>query len=715
MMLTLAAALVGLSATPAAAETKIEVTTPADGRYEPGQPTPLIVTISADQAISGTLSATFEGFLAGSKEVEVPGGSTKEIVFIVTAPPWVSSGSVRFDADDEDADATERIALTVNQNDELVGVFGELTTRNLPATAELSVEIGQARLYPFESLLLDVGPDALSTFGQIIITPNDLETMDSTQVDTLESWVASKGGTLVIDGEPGADLPIKASTSIDGSASSQFGMGAILYSNGQALAGNYDGLLKPTASQSSDQFPWSGGFGGAPTTPALARDAGISIPPIGSLVLVLLVYMVAAGPVLWFGLKRSKREPILWLALPALALVATLGVYLFGRTLRDNTNAAHATIVADLPSIREISTQVLVTSANGGTEGVRLDDGWRATTTFSEAEFFGEGPFGRTQRTATPRVSGSDLVADLPPGGVGVVAAEATMPLTSDPAWLVDLVEDDGSLTGTVTNLTSHELEEVLVASGQGFQRIGSIGPGESAEVTLRDANVPPMGNDPLIERMWANDPWNSDDSAVNPGILMQWLAGRPILRTPGFVLVLGWTKEEPGPVLTTRGAVIDSGRTAFVSANRLQPDVLTNQDYQLELLRGLNTRQITDVAGNACAEFPLVLRLKTSEAVQTNPVLDLSRRSIAAMDVWDGSEWLAAGVQQAPNDRVILDVPPSALDDNELYMRVMMGCEFWQQANPFPDLRPATADDEILRFGSPGDEKAEEEGEADA
>ncbi|MCP5030304.1 MAG: hypothetical protein GY939_00770, partial [Actinomycetia bacterium] len=214
MMLTLAAALVGLSATPAAAETKIEVTTPADGRYEPGQPTPLIVTISADQAISGTLSATFEGFLAGSKEVDVPGGSTKEIVFIVTAPPWVSSGSVRFDADadDEDADATERIALTVNQNDELVGVFGELTTRNLPATAELSVEIGQARLYPFESLLLDVGPDALSTFGQIIITPNDLETMDSTQVDTLESWVASKGGTLVIDGEPGADLPIKAST-----------------------------------------------------------------------------------------------------------------------------------------------------------------------------------------------------------------------------------------------------------------------------------------------------------------------------------------------------------------------------------------------------------------------------------------------------------------------------------------------------------------------
>ncbi|MCP3992810.1 MAG: hypothetical protein GY724_27335, partial [Actinomycetia bacterium] len=274
---------------------------------------------------------------------------------------------------------------------------------------------------------------------------------------------------------------------------------------------------------------------------------------------------------------------------------------------------------------------------------------------------------------------------------------------------------DDGSLTGTVTNLTSHELEEVLVASGQGFQRIGSIGPGESAEVTLRDANVPPMGRDRFMERLWDNDPWNSDDSAVNPGILMQWLARRPILRTPGFVVVLGWTKDEAGPVLTTRGAVIDSGRTAFVSADRLQADVLANQDYRLELLRGWNSGHTTDLVGNACSDFPMTLRLMTSEAVRTNPVLDLSKRSVAAMDVWDGSEWLAAGVQQAPDDRVILDVPPSALDDNELYMRVMMGCEFWEMANPFPDLRPATADDEILKFGSPGDEKAEEEGGADA
>lgn len=694
-------AVVVSTATAASAETLIEVTTPADGRYQSGQPIPLIVTISADQAISGTLTATFEGFQAGSQTVDVPGGSTKEIVFVVTVPPWISGGSVRFDADDNSNDATAKVALTANQNDELVGVLGELTTRNLPASAELSVEIGKARLYPIDPILLDAGPDALSSFSQIIVTADDLESMDSDQLGTVESWVASRGGTLVVDDDPGTSIPIGTPPATDAS-SSHLGMGTIRYSSGQAQAGDYDGLLTPTASHSSDQFPWGESFGGVPTTPSLARDAGVSVPPIGSLIIVLLIYLVLAGPIMWFILKRTKREPVLWLALPALALVATLGVYLFGRSLRANTTTAHATVVADLPSTRQISTQVLVTSANGGTEGVRLDDGWRPATVFSESMAF-DGPFGRSSQSGTTTLVGSDLVADLPPGGVGVIAAETTTGAAPDPAWQVELTGDDGSLKGTITNLTDYELEKVVVASGQGFHQISSLEPGESAEVTLRDANVPPMGNDRLIEHLWGDDPWSGDDGPTNPGVVMEWLGRRPILRTPGFVLVLGWTREASGPVLTTRGAIVDAGRTAFVSANRIGDDAFADEDYQLELLRGWNSGQVTDAVGNACADFPITLRLKTSEAVRTNAVLDLSRRSIAAMDVWDGSEWLPAGVQEAPNDRVILDIPPTALDE-ELYLRVMMGCEFWNMANPFPDLRPATADDEILTFGSPGD-----------
>jgi hypothetical protein len=699
--LSVTLAMIALTATAASAETSIEVTTPTEGRYIAGQSTPLIVTISADQAVSGTLIATFDQFNAGSQRIDVPGGSTKEIVFVVAAPPWDLNGSVRFEGDDDSDDARARINLSLNQEDELVGVIGELAANNLPATAELTVDIGQARLFPVNPILLDAGPGGLSSFSQLLVTPDDLQVMDPSHLEAIESWVASRGGVLVVDGDPGVDIPI-GTPPTTGASSSELGLGTISYSGGQALAGNYDGILAPTASAANGQTPWGVGFGGVPTTPALAYDAGVSIPPIGSLILVLLVYLVLAGPVMWFVLKRARREPLMWLALPALAVVATLGVYLFGRSLRAGTSSAHATVIADLPSSRQISTQVLVTSPNGGTEGVRLEDGWRPSIGTSEIEFF-DGPFIEPDQLGSQILVGSDLVAELPPGGAGVLAAETTTKAGPDPAWQVELTGNDGDLEGTVTNLTDHVLERVIVASGQGVHQIPSIEPGESIEVTLRNAGLPPMGDDRFMEVLWNHDPWTSSEGVNNPGIMLDWIGRRPSLRSPGTVLVLGWTREESAPVVTTRGATIEAGRTAFVSASRVD-DALTGEYYRLEFLRGWTSDQVIDATGQACADFPVTLRLVTSETVGSDAVLDLSRRSIAAMDVWDGSEWLPAGVQEALDDRVILGLPPGALDGNELYLRVMMGCDFWNMANPFPDLRQATAEDEVLTFGSPGD-----------
>ena len=688
-------------ASPAEAETTLEVTTPADGRFEPGQPTPLIVTIAADGAISGSLTATFEGFFAGSQAVEVPGGSTKEIVFIVTVPPWASSGSIAFVDDDGNESASGRIALTANRNDELIAVMGELASRNLPATAELDVEIGQARLYPLDPALLDAGPDVLSPFSQLVTTATDLRALGPIQLSAIESWVGGNGGTLVVDEDPGTPLPFDIDIEPNADAF-HLGVGAVRFSSGQAGTGDYDGLFSPTPSRSSDQFPWGSGFGGAPTTPALARDAGVSVPPIGSLILLLLAYVAVAGPLLWVMLKRARRQPLLWVALPAIAVVATLSVYGVGRALRNSTSTAHATIIADFPNLRSVSTQVLVTSPNGGTEGIELREGWRPVSSFSEEMFF-EGPFGGSStQGSNATLVGRNLVADLPPGGVGVLAAEATMAATADRAWQIDLRDDDGILTGTVTNLTAHDLEEVLIASGQGFQRLQKVEAGQSVEIKLRDTSVPPMGRDRLIEQLWGRDPWGSetDDGAVNPGILIDWLGRRPLLRTPGFVVVVGWTRDEVGPVVTTRGKPIDSGRTAFLSTVRLDDDVLAGEPYRLELLRGWHSDRVIDAPGE-CAESAITLRMVTTEAmVSPDAVLDLSTRGIAAMDLWDGDVWQPAGLRSAPEQRVIMDIPEAALADGKLYLRVLLNCEFWNLANPFPDLRLATSNDDVLPFG---------------
>jgi len=706
------ATLLTVVAAPASAETTIEVTTPADGRFEAGEPTPLIVTIAADRAISGTITANFDGFRAGSQQIDVPGGSTKEIVFVVTTLPWGESGTLNFVGDNGDDSASARINLIQNRGDELVALLGDLATRDIPATAELSVDIGQARLYAIDESLLDAGPEALSPFRHVVSTIDDLEALDPSRLAALEAWVAGDGGSLIVDDDPGTALPLAG---LDGASALsttteqlRLGLGTVRFSDGAAATGSFDGLIRATPSRSRDQFPWGGQFEGAPTTPSLASDAGVSVPPIGALLIILIAYLVIIGPVLWFLLRRSRREPLLWLAVPAVALVTTLGVYGFGRSLRDASSSAHATIVAEIANTRSLSTQVLVTSANGSTEGVRLDPGWRPGRV-GAPEFFFEQGSGPVQGVLID----GDLVVDLPPGGAGVIGAEATMPTgTTDSAWQLDLSSEDGALAVSATNLTSHSLEEVMVVSGQGFQQIGSVEPGESIDVTLRQSGLPPLANDRFAESFWRNsDPFSSNDGASNPGLLMNWLGQHPTLRTPGFIFVVGWTRDEPSPLDTSRGTSIEAGRTAFLTAQRIDDNLVFEEPYRMELLRGWQSDPLLDTPLERCEDFPITLRMIPTAGLDlSDAVLDLSTRSVSAMDVWDGAEWQPAGLAEAPEQRIIMTVPPPALADGELYLRINLGCEFWEMANPFPDLRPATADDEAAEIGKLG-----EAGEPDA
>jgi hypothetical protein len=92
-------------------------------------------------------------------------------------------------------------------------------------------------------------------------------------------------------------------------------------------------------------------------------------------------------------------------------------------------------------------------------------------------------------------------------------------------------------------------------------------------------------------------------------------------------------------------------------------------------------------------------------------PVLDVSTGAISALDLWDGTSWLPAGLAEVGvGQNVTLALPPSALDDGSLYARLQMNCEFWGIADPFPTLRPAQADDDVLELGQLADAALGEE-----
>ena len=704
-------AVLALSASPASAETTLDVTTPADGRYQPGRVTPLLVTIEADRAVSGTLTAVFDGFNAGSQRVDVPGGSAKEIVFPVAIPPWGGAAAVTFTGDDPDDNARASINLLPAGGDELVAVLPELAARELPATAGLTTDIGVARLIPLDVELLDAGSDVLSPFTQVLGTGDDLRALEGPRLETIESWVGSQGGLLLIDEDLGTSIPLDldaapVADSVSDSGDSgrvDYGLGQVRFTGEAFASRGFDGRISATPTRALDEFPWGGGFGGGfPSTMVLASDAGVRIPAIGSIVLMLVAYTLVAGPLLWFVLRRSRREPLLWLILPAFALVTTALVYGFGQAIRDDTSTAHGTLLADLPNERIVSTQVLVTAPNGGVAGVELGDGWRPVQNTSEQMFF-EGPWGQAS-TPQPILEGNALSIDLPPGGVGVVAARVSEDVVT-PSWSYELEPDDDNLVGSVTNLTPHDLEEVYVVSGNGFERIREIGAGESAEVSLRNISQPPLNGDPLMDQLWRLEGFDGDaGGVVHPGVLTDWLAAHPELRSPGFVVIVGWTRDEAGPLRTTSGFEVTAGRTGFLTAARLDNDLIDASRGRVEFLRGWNSTRVEDDPGNACTDFPTTLRITPApEVLDGDVVLAVSTRAIAGLDVWNGAVWEPAGLANAPAGDLAIAMPETALVDGSITIRAQMSCDFWGMSDPFPSVRAPDGDEPVLALGTFG------------
>jgi len=696
---SLVLSLILVGGDPAQAATTVAVTTPAGGRYHPGETTALLVTITSDAAIEGTLTVLFDGRPYATAAFDVPGGSSKKIVVITETPPWGSDGSVRVDADGEAA--AHRFTLTPAGSNELVAVMAQLAVGGLAESADLSVDLGRANLYELEADLLASGPDAISLFSHIIATSADLAAVGVAGTETLSQWVAG-GGNLIVDEPVGTPLGGELDRPVTDTGTARLGLGTITFAENRIEAAGFDGIVAPTRSRSTQDTPFGNFFGDFPATALLAADAGVRVPGIGSMVIILLVYIVLAGPILWVVLRRRRREPAIWLLVPVFAVVATAGIWAVGQYLRGDVTAAHATLVVDLPATRSVSTQTLIASPNGGWAAVKLPDGWRASGGSGDEQQFFDGPFGGSAQTITAITTrGDELGTDLPPGGISVVTAEVSQP-RNDASWEIDVVAEGNTLSITVTNRTAHDLEEIMIAVGQSIKTLGGLSVGESDTVSLVRSGGLSINGDRFSEQLASGDVFGRNQSPVNPSVVLSWLNKNNSARGPGNVIVLGWTREAHSPLTTRSGNPIENGRTGYMAVEVLDDSsaVVSSATNLVEILRGTSVR-VADPARGFEA-FPLALSVTPpASADLTSPLVIDIPRTIAALDVWDGTAWQPIGLGEVPNSNsIVVNIPESALADGSLYLRAALDQDFWNLSDPFPELRPPRDTDEIHTFG---------------
>ena len=67
----------------------------------------------------------------------------------------------------------------------------------------------------------------------------------------------------------------------------------------------------------------------------------------------------------------------------------------------------------------------------------------------------------------------------------------------------------------------------------------------------------------------------------------------------------------------------------------------------RIELVRGTSTRVADRSGANECTDLTTTARITPADSV-TQPVLAVSTRSVAALDIWTGDGWLPAGLDAA-------------------------------------------------------------------
>lgn len=621
----------------------VEVDAGLRGQHRAGQPVSVSVQLAAQRLISGELRlvvTTDERTISSEIEIEVPGSSTKE--FVLVTPTVVR------DQDDLSIEIVVEGELVVDHpitvasdaTTELVGVMSLVSAADsLPESAELAVGRSTALLAGIDAEVLGAGLGALSGFDIIVATGADIDALSGREYDALAAWITDGGHLLVdeIDG-PVPRLPVEWQPSAD--RAQVAGRGLVRLTGGAAKAGEWDTILMPTPIDTTadaagyDLRTFAESLAGIDSV--LSEDAGFSLPSITGIIIFLGVYVIVVGPLSHVLLRRRGRTRLLWVAVPMLALLATVGVVALGGDLRDNTRASHLTVISTGAGTDVAVTQVLVDSDEAG---VQVPRGWTARV----SDELG----GTSLPPATVELGDDRSTArlELTSGEFAIVGARG--PIEQAGLAVTATSDRNGHVTGVVTNRTDATLHDVAVLVSAYGRSFGSLAPGEEREFSLSGVDGFELRAD-ATGILWENG------RLAEVGVWEQVFDSRGGLNANpvGAITAVGWTDGLDAPVRTADGNRIRSGRTVLLTNEPIAGAGHTNMAARLEMVRG--------PAGSNDADTGTLFGLQATYQAVIDWNTDDERLAITVprfasdMAIWNGDRWRSVSTNGREETRVL-------------------------------------------------------------
>lgn len=685
-----------MAPSPAAAAEGVSITTEAgvSSYVTSGRLIPVKVTVTAERTVQATvrLSASLQGppMTVVERELSLVAGTTKSFWMLgVNAEQFVGSSDLTVSLVEDGA--VSKAEVKVRTGDTVVGVLPRLADASRPpASVTLDGDLGVIRIGTVDIDQFTLGTAGLGVYSTIAGSAADIAGLPEAARTALFAWV-DRGGRLLIDDDPGGNLP---PTWVPGGAGFVMaGHGEIRATGGALTRGEWGDQVSPgPAVGQAQRFGFGIEFNGnSNPQQTLVRDAGLRLNRIGGVLIILGIYVVVVGPILFLVLRRAKRLTMAWVAIPALALVSTGLVVAAGDRTRQGQDAAHSTIVSVSPASAMADTLGLVVARSGGTQGLKLPNEWSMSD--SDAGFW----WGFQDGAATLKHtdSGSEMVRSLSSGQATTLRASGPVAPSPDSLQVEASSDDDGRVTGTVKNTGSADLADVAVFAGRQAVLVGTLAAGASAPFELtrvatdvgmfpidqvwRDPNANqafwrdgpavaapfPAEGEP-VPATFAPPPVPQPSALADPASWAIWAASHDVGRAFGTVRVVGWRTAVAAPVTTLGGEPITAGRIAVTTLAPVTPlGRITDVSVRRELIDMADPGQDGEAPATLRFLLPPVDRPIKPLQITTPP-------GISRLEVWDGTAWTSLDM-----DQEVAPVPAIAVRGNAVLIRTAVSFQF--------------------------------------
>ena len=617
---------------------------------------PIELTVSSlDRAIDGSLIVEVPD-ISVSWDIGVRLAANTEATQVILVP--ISSFGIDMTAtivvDDEDVAETDLEILDGDRgNENVIGVIGvDAPEREVP----LFPEDGDASVIELSNL------DLLPGLDSVVISPSGMRSLSADEQAQLLNWV-SAGRQLIVADKPGALDELLPAIWVGPEPIIAAGSGFIRYVGPEWATSVPKGPTSATSPQFTD-------FSGVSHN-ELTSDAGFRVPGIKVIASILGIYLLLAGPVLFIVLGRRKRRSLVWLALPALAAVCTIGVVIVGSILTRGRGNGHATIVEVSPVGATLTDRILV--SDSGDQTIELPPGYALTRA-------GLGSRNRSGAAIVLRpTAGADSMSfEIDQGSGGSAVLQGQTDQFVDAFVIDDVRVKTDEITGSVRNNTTKTLADVLVIMGNRIAEVGDL-PTGAAEPFAIDLTDRARTSDPEL-RAWDIEGQVSvedfffegpgigfgnnaalDEGPINGSAWIEWRTSRTGTDTPsGLLTAVGWTREVNASLLGGQGRTAFVARAGLSNTNGpVHPDTIRNVsvDSSADLFFG-------DFGGGR--GFDQSVQLIRPPGADTSQVAFAIGEQVTEFNVWIDDDWRS--FELPDRGRVEFAIPEEAWQDNVLW-----------------------------------------------